>query len=78
MSKIAVVFYSLGGNTRTIAKEIAGRFHADIAEIQTVKPYEGDYNTIVNQGKREADSGYCPEISTQFRLHPMPDGWERR
>ena len=64
MSKIAVVFYSFSGNTRTIAEEIAGRFHADLAEIKTVKPYKGDYNAVVDQGKREADSGYCPQIST--------------
>lgn len=64
MSKIAVVFYSFGGNTRSIAKKIADRFHADIAEIEPTTPYKGDYNAIVDQGKREADSGYCPEIST--------------
>lgn len=63
MSKIAVIFYSFSGNTRTIAKEIAGKFHADIAEIETVKPYKGDYNAIVDQGKEEADSRYCPEIN---------------
>lgn len=67
MSKIAVIYYSFGGNTRGIAKKIAERFHADIMEIETEKPYKGEYNTIVDQGKKEADSGYCPEIKPLLR-----------
>lgn len=41
-----------------IQKETGG----DLEEIRTVKPYEGDYNSVVDQGKREVDSGFMPEI----------------
>lgn len=31
---------------------------ADIARIETVKPYEGDYMDVFNQGQREVNQGY--------------------
>lgn len=60
--KTLVLFYSYGGNTRGIAEMIQGITGGDIAEIETVKPYVGDYNTVVEQGKQEVDSGFMPEI----------------
>jgi len=60
--KSVVIFYSYGGNTRRIAEKIGTSIGADLAEIQTVKPYTGSYNDVVNQGQREVDSGFLPEI----------------
>lgn len=60
--KSIVIYYSYGGNTRRIAEMIQKETGSDIAEIETVKPYTGSYNDVVNQGKREIDSGFMPEI----------------
>lgn len=57
-----ILYYSYGGNTRKIAKMIQEKIGGDIAEIETVKSYEGSYDSVVNQGQREVDSGYMPEI----------------
>lgn len=35
---------------------------ADIAKIETGKPYQGSYQDVVEQGKQEVDSGFQPEI----------------
>ena len=60
--KFAIIYYSLGGNTRRIANMIKDKISADIFEIETKTPYTGTYNQIVNQGQDEVDSGFCPEI----------------
>ncbi len=62
MSGKIIIYYSMGGNTRKIARMIADETGADIAEIKTVKPYKSSYNEIVEQGHSEVDSGFKPEI----------------
>lgn len=70
MSKMLIVYYSVSnGNTRKIAEQIQQSTGADIAEIKTVQPYTGAYNDIVEQGQREVNSGYKPEIKP-LSLHP--------
>lgn len=61
--KTAVVYYSeTNGNTKNIALRAATAIGADTFEIKTVKPYPKDYRTVVEQGKREVEAGYMPEI----------------
>ena len=60
--KILTVYYSHSGNTRKIAEMIQKKLGGDIAEIKTKVPYTGSYNTIVEQGKREIESGFSPAI----------------
>ncbi len=60
--KKLVVYYSYGGNTKSIAEKIAKETGADMLRIETVVPYEGSYNDVVNQGQDEVEAGYCPEI----------------
>lgn len=57
-----VIYYSYGGNTRRMAEKISKALGADIAEIKTVSPYTGSYEQVVDQGQREVDSGFMPEI----------------
>lgn len=60
--KCIVVYYSYGGNTRTVAERIAQGIGADVAEIKTLKPYTGSYESVVNQGQNEVNQGYRPEL----------------
>lgn len=66
--KKLIIYYSYGGNTRRIAEMIQKDIGADLLQIETVKPYTGDYNTVVEQGRREIDSGFLPDI----RPLPVP------
>lgn len=62
-SKMLVVYYSISnGNTKRIAERLQKAVGADIAQIETVQPYLGSYEDIVEQGRQEVDSGYLPEI----------------
>ncbi len=62
MSKTAVVYYSYGNNTKRIAEMIQSKMGAELFRIETVTPYTGSYNEVVDQGKIEIDSGFNPPI----------------
>lgn len=61
--KLLIVYYSVSnGNTKRIAEQMQKATGADLARIETVKPYTGSYDAIVEQGQREVDQGYQPSI----------------
>lgn len=60
--KPIVIYYSHSGNTRRVAEKLAAATGADLAEIRTVRPYTGSYDDVVEQGRREIDSGFLPEL----------------
>lgn len=63
MKKMLVVYYSWSnGNTKRIAEQLAQETGADLARIETVQPYSGTYEEVVEQGKREVNQGFQPEI----------------
>ena len=63
MVRTLVVYYSWSNwNTKCIAEKIQKATQGDIARIETVKPYTGSYNEVVDQGQREVNSGYEPPI----------------
>ncbi len=61
--RVLVVYYSWScGKTKRIAEKAAAALGADIAAIRTVAPYPDDYDATVDQGKREVDEGFEPDI----------------
>ena len=63
MPKMLIVYYSWSnGNTERIAKELQSATGADIARIETVEPYTGSHQQVVDQGLRETEAGYMPPI----------------
>ncbi|HIV02493.1 MAG TPA: NAD(P)H-dependent oxidoreductase [Candidatus Aphodoplasma excrementigallinarum] len=64
MKNMLVVYYSWSnGNTARIAKKLQEATGADIARIDTVVPYSGSYDEVVEQGQEEVKRGYQPEIN---------------
>ena len=64
MKKMLIVYYSWSnGNTERIAKELQDITGGEIARIDTVIPYQGSYDDVVNQGQQEVNCGFEPEIS---------------
>ena len=72
-NKALVVYYSrtgenyavgniAEGNTAIAAKMIAARTGADLFEIKTVKAYAADYNTCIEEAKKELRDDARPEI----------------
>ena len=63
MKKILVAYYSWSnGNTEAIAKKLQAGLQADLVRIETVQPYTGSYDEVVQQGQNEVDRGYKPAI----------------
>lgn len=65
-----LIYYSLSGNTRSIAKRIAERVDADIVEIRTVEPYQGTQAEIDKRGIGEVIDKVKPQIM------PLNLDWE--
>ena len=69
--KMLIVYYSLSSaNTKRIAECLQKATGADIARIEPITPYSGSYNDVVEQGRREVNRGYEPEIKS-LNLNPM-------
>ena len=63
MKKLLIIYYSWSnGNTERIAKMLQKEIGGDIVRIDTITPYEGSYDDVVNQGQEEVQRGYEPEI----------------
>ena len=60
--KALIVYYSWSGNTRGVAQEIQKQTNADIFEIELVKPYSTDYNTVLMQAQEAQHNQDRPEI----------------
>ena len=63
MKKLLIVYYSWSnGNTERIAKKLQRIAGGDLLKIDTAVPYSGSYNDVVEQGQREVNQGYEPEL----------------
>lgn len=60
--KALVVYFSWGGNTRAVAKNIKEITGADIFEILPAQPYTTNRDSIEVQAKREVSTGYQPPL----------------
>jgi flavodoxin len=68
--KIFAVYFSWGGNTRSVAQEIqrqagAPSYPADMFEIKTVNSYPAEYRPTTEVAKREQDANARPALATQ-------------
>ena len=66
-NKILVAYFSHSGNTRGVAYDICKKVNGESFEIQTEKPYPADYNTVVEQAKREQKSDYRPVLKSRIK-----------
>lgn len=63
--KILIAYFSYSGNTKKVADEIHKSVGGDIFEIKTADPYPTDYNTVVDQAKKEQADNYRPKLATK-------------
>lgn len=81
--RVLVAYFSWGGNTRTVAGQIAELTGADLYEIRPVKAYPTDYNACVevaraekNASARPALQGQLPDVSAyDVVLIGFPNWW---
>jgi flavodoxin len=61
--KSLIAYFSWGGNTREIAKQIQQQIGGDLFEIKTVKPYPTDYNECIDVAKKEQQANARPALA---------------
>lgn len=66
VKKALIIYYSWGGNTRGVAKEIARQTGFDSIELELVKPYSTDYNTVLNEAQRDQHKQTRPALKTKI------------
>lgn len=64
--KTLIVYFSWGGNTRTVAKHIHDLIDGDIVEVETIIPYPDTYEAVTQIAPGELESDYRPELKTKI------------
>ncbi|MFV0539357.1 MAG: flavodoxin [Dysgonomonas sp.] len=64
--RILIAYFSWGGNTRNVAEQIKAKTGADIFEIVPAAAYPSNYNSCVEQAKKEVNSNYKPALKTKL------------
>ncbi len=65
-SKMLIAYFSWSGNTRGIAEQIHQKVGGDLVEIEPVRPYSRDYNTCLDEARRDQENEARPELKTQI------------
>ena len=60
--KALVVYYSQSNTTKTVAQEIQKQLGCDIAEIECVEPYTGDFGAVAARWQADQKDGKLPEV----------------
>jgi flavodoxin len=61
-NKVLVTYYSLTGNTKSIAEMIQKKTGGDVFEIETVRTYPPEYSATTEEAKRELETGDLPAL----------------
>ncbi|PKU24873.1 flavodoxin [Telmatospirillum siberiense] len=65
--KTLVAYFSRTGNTRDVANQIHQSIGGDIVEILTTHSYPSDYRATTEQAKREQESNFRPQLTTEIQ-----------
>lgn len=63
---ILTAYFSWSGNTRGIARRLHQKIGGELVEIEPVSPYSEDYNTCLEQAKRDQEKAVRPELKTRI------------
>jgi flavodoxin len=59
---VLIIYYSLTGNTKSIAEKIREKNGGDVFEIGTVRAYPPEYSALTEEAKRELQTGDLPAL----------------
>ena len=59
---VLVVYYSVSGNTETVANKIHDLVGGDIFELETEKTYPSNYRELTREVKKEIENGVKPTL----------------
>ncbi len=65
-SDTLIAYFSWSGNTRGIARLLHQKIGGDLVEIEPVTPYSENYNTCLDQAKRDQERAARPKLKTRI------------
>ena len=65
VGKTLIVYFSWGGNTKTVANHIHDLIGGEIVEVETVIPYPDTYEEVTQIAQGKLASDYRPELKTK-------------
>ena len=65
--KILEAYFSHSGNTKKITEEIQSKTGGELFEIKTVNAYSDDYDTVLDEAKKEFNDNARPELSDSVK-----------
>lgn len=66
--KTLVLYFSMSGNTETVANFIHDKVGGDIMRLETVQTYPSDYNDLVDYAQEEQKENKRPELKTKINI----------
>ncbi len=63
MSKTLVAYFTYSGNAKKVAEKVAEIAGADLFEIKRETPYSADYQTCVDEARKELKENARPELT---------------
>lgn len=60
--KQLILYFSETGTTEAVAKELKQQINADMERIETVVPYSGNFQEIIQRSQQEMQNGETPEL----------------
>lgn len=63
-SKTLILYFSMSGNTQTVANYIHDAIGGDIIRLETVETYPEDYDELVDYAQQEQQENARPELKT--------------
>lgn len=67
MSKTLVVYFTYSGNAKKVAERVAQLAGADLFEIVAKNAYSSDYQTCVEEARKEVAANARPEITDKVQ-----------
>lgn len=67
--KVLTLYFSMSGNTETVAKYINKNIGGEIIKIETDKTYPTNYNELTNIAKEEKDKKERPSLKTKININ---------
>lgn len=67
--KVLTLYFSMSGNTETVAKYINKNIGGEIIKIETDKTYPTNYNELTNIAKEEQDKKERPSLKTKIDIN---------
>ncbi len=66
--RVLVLYFSMSGNTETVANIIHDELKCDILRLETVKSYKSDYNDLLDEAQEEQKKKARPELKTKINI----------